>query len=361
MVNRYQKVSAYTSAILRIEYQRYGRTTRSLALEHRLPQKTVYRHAIKPIVEPQPPIDKRKQNKGRPRILTERDEREMKRAINSLRKSEGLCFSADQIRQQAGWACSRRTAAKYLHRHGYKKRQLRKKGQLTEEDRRKRCQYARTSLQRDENFWKNDVVMYLDGVTFTFKPNPFQKSANHSNVGYRLKSEGLKITAKGAKEGNNGKSVTFYVGISHSEGCVFCKQFRDGKPNGATFSAFAKSEFGPVFRKSNKGNKFVQDGCPVMNSAAVKAAYAELGIEVISIPARSPDLNPVENVFNNVRRSLRQQAIRNRIVKETQVQFAVRVSNTIKRFSRATIDNTIETMPKRMRQIVASRGYRTKY
>ena len=358
---RYRKIDLETSVILRIEHQRYGKSTYELAAERGLPQKTVYRHAIKPIVDLNRPVDKRKMNKGRPRLLTERDERELKRSVLSLRKSQGLCFSADQVRRQAGWACSRRTAAKYLHRHGYRKRQLRKKGQLTEEDRRKRLRYARDALQRDENFWKEQIVMYLDGVTFTFKPNPFQKAANHSNVGYRLKSEGLKVTAKGSKEGNNGKSVTFYVGVSFGEGCNFCKQFLDGKPNGTTFAAFAMKEFGPVFRKSNKGKKIVQDGCPVMNSAAVQAAYKSLGIEVISIPARSPDLNPVENVFNNVRRSLRQEALQKRIVKETYPQFALRVSNTMIKFSRHIIDSTIETMSKRMRQIVACRGYRTKY
>ena len=114
---RYRKIDLETSVILRIEHQRYGKSTYELAAERGLPQKTVYRHAIKPIVDlNQRPLDKRKFNKGRPRLLSERDERDLKRSVQSLRKSQGLCFSADQVRQQAGWACSRRTAAKYLHR-----------------------------------------------------------------------------------------------------------------------------------------------------------------------------------------------------------------------------------------------------
>lgn len=42
---------------------------------------------------------------------------------------------------------------------------------------------------------------------------------------------------------------------------------------------------------------FVQDGCPIQNSVAMKEVHDEIRAFVFCIPPRSPDLNPIENVF----------------------------------------------------------------
>ena len=192
---RYQKIPIETSIALRIEYQREGKSTRQLSREYGYPQSTIYRHAIRPMPTADQPdtLDRRKFNKGRPRLLSARDERNITRAVNSLRVSEGLSFSADQILAESGVTCSRRTISKYLHRMGYKKRHLRKKGQLTANDRYIRVQYARQyQANHRETFWKDDVAMYFDGVGFVYKTNPYTKARNHGNTGYRKISEGLK-------------------------------------------------------------------------------------------------------------------------------------------------------------------------
>ena len=119
--------------------------------------------------------------------------------------------------------------------------------------------------------------------------------------------------------------------------------------------------FPATFNQVQKGNKFVQDGCPVLNSGTVKDASTEMGIEVISIPARSPDLNPVENIFNLVRRDLRKQAIEQKICNESYDAFCTRVRQTLTRFPRDIINKTIETMVKRLRQVIATHGHRIKY
>ena len=214
--------------------------------------------------------------------------------------------------------------------------------------------------EKPDGFWKDGICMFLDGASFVHKTNPFQTGRNHKSTGYRLKNEGLKVTSRGRKEGVNGKSVTYYVGISYEKGVVMCSELVD-HCNGRNYAKFSEKELPPVFTKVGKGKCIVQDGCPVMNSGIVKSVYERLGAEVFSIPARSPDLNPVENVFNNVRRELRQQAMEMQIRRETFDQFKIRVKNTLMLFCRQTIDRTIESMVKRLHQIIESGGYRTKY
>ena len=361
---RYKKVPVQTSIALRFEHQRSRKSIRELVREYGFPRSTIHRHAVKPIPTAfnPPPIDRRHQNKGRPRKCDLRDERKLTRAVKSLRVSTGLSFSANEVRGRAGvHIAHRRTVSRALQRLGYKKRNLRKKGQVTDKDRRKRVKFARENLTtRDADFWNKKVCMFYDGVSFVHKTNPFLTARNHGNVGYRKVNEGLKLTARGAKEGVNGKTASFFVGISHGKGVVFCKQFR-GKYNGQNYSEWIKTEFPTVFREVNKGKSFVQDGDPVQNSAIVKNTLRRMRCKVIPIPARSPDLNPIENLFNNVRSTLRLQATHRRIFRESYEDFCERVRTTLLSYSRTVIDSTIANMQQRCELVVKGRGHRTKY
>ena len=84
----------------------------------------------------------------------------MLQCIQSLRTADGPSFSADEVREEAGLrnVANRRTVARVLHRNGYKKRQLRRKGLLTANDRKLRVAYARKLRRdRDQDFFKNKM------------------------------------------------------------------------------------------------------------------------------------------------------------------------------------------------------------
>ena len=92
---------------------------------------TIYRHTKLPINDVAT-FDKRKHNKGRPRKLSIRDERDIIRHLRLCRTTIGY-FSASRLRTMAGispdvspW-CIRRM----LNRHGYQNLYSRKKGLKT--------------------------------------------------------------------------------------------------------------------------------------------------------------------------------------------------------------------------------------
>ena len=99
-MGRYKKVSEKTSIACRFYYEQGGVTIRQLAERFNLPRSTVYRHATQPADFPTR-VDKRKQNKGRPRKIDIRCERGVTRAVNALRVSNGLSFSTNEIRGEA--------------------------------------------------------------------------------------------------------------------------------------------------------------------------------------------------------------------------------------------------------------------
>ena len=92
----------------------------------------------------------------------------------------------------------------------------------------------------------------------------------------------------------------------------------------------------------------IKDGDPSQNSYAAKMALKGCDADLLSIPARSADINPIENLFHLVRRELDRQSLSGNITHETYEQFSSRLSKTFKLFPSESIDNIIESMDKRM-------------
>ena len=92
-----------------------------------------------------------------------------------------------------------------------------------------------------------------------------------------------------------------------------------------------------------------------------RKAWEQLDCEIFSILARSPDLNPIENIFHIVRRHLREDALSKKIMKEIYAQFSARVAETIQTSDTDVINKTIESMEKRIEDVIHLKRGRTKY
>ncbi len=133
--------------------------------------------------------------------------------------------------------------------------------------------------------------------------------------------------------------------------------------NGKVFADCVTNAFPRMFRKARKGRKriFLQDGDPSQNSAKAKAAMNSIHCTLLKIPPRSPDLNPIENIFKVVGDTLHRDAITMRLKRETLKEFETRVTNTINSISTVLINKVIESMNTRIRLIKENGGERTKY
>ena len=87
-------------------------------------------------------------------------------------------------------------------------------------------------------------------------------------------------------------------------GVAFCHQYEH--LNGDHLKNIILNHFNDIFRLCNRPNSriFIQDGDPSQNSAVARKALNRIGAKLFSIPPRSPDLNPIENVFHLVKWSL---------------------------------------------------------
>ena len=220
--------------------------------------------------------------------------------------------------------------------------------------------------EHEDTFWTNDIALYLDAVLFVHKYNPFKQASYPKGRVYRRPGEGLHYTATGSKTLAGGRRVYVIVAMSYNRGVVLAEKYE--KMTGAFFAEFITRRLPRAFtdarvqsRRGRAAKMILMDNDLCQNSVVAREALKGIGASLIKIPARSPDLNPIENIFNNVKRKLETQAINRRITKETYAEFSQRAIKALISCDKNLITQTISTMPKRLMCIVQTEGNRTKY
>ena len=174
MKTKTKVIDKQTSIYLRYLHQEGGVSKAELA--RRYPQhatRSIYRHATKDINEKP---DKRKHNRGRPKKLSDRDERVIINTMKNLRTNVAS-FTAKKIQEEANVTnVSTKTIHRVLHKNGYHYLHSRKKGLVTQKDKIKRLKWAKSVNLLGKDFWRENISFYLDGVGFGHKTNPFSEA-----------------------------------------------------------------------------------------------------------------------------------------------------------------------------------------
>ena len=305
---------------------------------------------------------------GRPKLLNERMEKMLLRTFQDLRRKSAN-FSVSDLISECGFdpkTVHRRTISRYLNNNGFKLRQARKKGLLNEYDKRLRTFYARGMrkiLRAEPHFFTNHVAFYLDAVSFVHKNDPRKAAIQPKSRVWRTKGEGLSITTKGSKSLAGGKRVHVLVAVAYSKGVILKEVYE--KMDGAFFAEFIKTHFNLCFGKAGPkayGRRlFLMDNDPCQTSKKALSALVDIECDLHRIPPRSPDLNPIENVFHLVKKKLEREAIHCNITKESFDRFKERVLHCFESFDANMIDRIIDSMPKRIEKTISSKGKRINY
>lgn len=309
---------------------------------------------------------KTSKRKGRPPKLNQRDKRHLYRCLLKLRKVDPN-FTVKKLVEFAGMSYNNvhyRTYVRALHEGNFGYKQTRKKGVLSERDRKRRMQFARKCkgiLKDNENFFHKDIQLYLDGVSFVFKTNPFGEAMRPKARVWRKPNEGLDITSKGSKDLAGGKRLHLMVGISYNKGVVIAEPYEH--MSGNYFAQFVYTELHSAFEdmEADMPYKFIMDNDPSQTSKLSLDAIDDIGAQLFSIPPRSPDINVIENLFHVFKKKLDTDAIEKRITKESFNSFKSRVINTLKSTDVNYINSLIKSFPKRIDNIILRKGGRTKY
>lgn len=102
---------------------------------------------------------------------------------------------------------------------------------------------------------------------------------------------------------------------------------------------------------------FMHDSAPCHKARSVTAFLADKNVRVLPWPGNSPDMNPIENLWELTKREVAKEVI---TTKQQLIEILIRVwhhSSNIQHNAKVCI----ESMPRRLEAVIAAKGGITKY
>lgn len=226
---------------------------------------------------------------GRPKKISERDERELKRLVQGDNRLSVAKITKD-LNIGLAKPVSKETIRRYLKKLGYEYAVKIKKPFLSLKHRKARVEWCQQHLHWTIQDWRK--VIFSDESTFYVL-----KRKNQVKI-WRTDDERLIPECVQHMNTGNGGKVGIWGGIM-SEGTTMARIFNDSM-NGALYCDVLETEVKQsmkVFRKK-ADHLFQQDLAPWHTSKLVKEKMAKMKLNLLPWAAKSPDLNPIEMLWS---------------------------------------------------------------
>ena len=210
----------------------------------------------------------------------------------------------------------------------------------------KRREFAKKYITYPNSFWNK--VLFSDECKFELYGSSI-KERHWKKFGSNNKSKIKNFTFK-----NLGKNVMVWACFSYNG--VGNLEFIDGIMDKYVYCNILANNIPPSLQKLNlKKYVFQQDNDPKHTSNFLKEYFKDKSIEVLDWPSQSPDLNPIENLWAHIKKELRSYRPKN--VKELK-------SNILEIWNSIDVkytQNLVNSMPKRIIEVLRENGGNTKY
>ena len=281
---------------------------------------------------------------GRPRITSKKDDKLLKRMSIKNRRFGSRQLATEFNSSMAQSVLSPRTVRRRLLEEGLKSCRAKRKPLLSLKARKKRLEWAKKHLEFD---WNN--VVFSDESRFTLKSD--RPILVRRRTGEAFKSECLASTVK---HGGGGIMVW---------GCFSIKGVGklhkiQGTINSDHYIKILKYCAVPSMQHLYPGGGdcfFQQDNATCHTSKKVTQWFSENDIRVIPWPGNSPDMNPIEHIWDYIDRKICNQQFKNLDELYNEVQ---KIWFNI---PHDFIKSLIDSMTRRLDALIAARGGPTKY
>ena len=229
---------------------------------------------------------------GRPKILTSRDESFVVREV--IKKPfVSSAELASLICERNNTSVLNSTIKNVLKRKGYKSYVAKKKPLITKKISRKRLDFAKSLQNNSLKFW--DRVIFSDESIITINPG-YSMQINRRPIGtnpYNRKY--IKPCVK--------HPIAVMVWACISSKGVGKIHICDGIMNADRYIKVLENELMESIKDFGIDDPITMDDSATCHRAKkVKDLISEKGIETLGWPGNSPDLNPIENVWTELKR-----------------------------------------------------------
>lgn len=283
---------------------------------------------------------------GRPKILTSKEEANIIRKIK-INPRLSAPKLVTEVKETTNKDLSPETIRRVIRKHGFNGRIARKKPFVNATNRKRRIEFAKMWLSRDEGFWKDVIfadeskfnIFGSDGRVMVWRKPGTELNPKHLRA--TVKHGGGSVMVWGCMSAAGTGNLVFIDGIMTK--FVYLNILRRNLRSSArklgiidTFSYYQDND---PKHKSNLVQSWLLGNCP----------------NLMETPAQSPDCNPIEHLWEELDRRIRKRQISNEedLKKALQEEWQNIPSETTKKL--------VESMPKRLEAVINNKGYPTKY
>lgn len=293
--------------------------------------------------------ENRIENKGRTapnKIFNATDERYIVRKVEANPKLS-IPKLTSELANDLGKTCCAETVRRVLRQRDLRGRVARKKPFISKKNQLSRITFAKEHVTKTPGFWNSVIfadeskfnIFGSDGMSYVWrKPNT------------ELQKQNLKATVK-----HGGGSVMVWACMSAAG--VGNLIFIEETMNKSVYLDILKNNLLQSAEKLGIRHnfRFYQDNDPKHKSAVVQSWLIWNCPHLMAPPAQSPDMNVIENLWALLDNNIRKHQISS---KEQLKKALVEEWNKI---PPETTQKLVDSMPKRLNDVIKAKGYHTKY
>ena len=290
--------------------------------------------------------------RNQPRLGARRITRDQQQALVDYSELHPFA-TARQLKEHFGLNCSATTVMRSLRVRGIRCQRPARKTGLTQEHKATRLAFAEANIDRD---W--DPVMFSDECTIS--------TALRSGVTWVRRRRGARHepqNVRPARPASGRVSVSVWASITRDgpRDLVFVR----GKLTADQYKNRILVRRVVPWITEDAGRVFQQDNSPVHTAIACKKYLDSRQVTRLDWPAASPDLSPIENWWNELKREVGDAEFPGPRIEDKQRQLREAITGAFTRLQEARgqgiVSHLYESMPRRMAECVQRQGGHTHY